>query len=92
VRTGIITTPTGLLFQAGLDGGLRAYDAENGRVLWTGELPAGSAGIPAMYEVNGRQFLVVNATQTPNPSRGGSPVGSAPARGERAYVAFALPE
>ncbi|MCC7043146.1 MAG: PQQ-binding-like beta-propeller repeat protein, partial [Acidobacteria bacterium] len=36
VRTGIVTTPTGLLFQAGLDGRLRAYDAENGRVLWAG--------------------------------------------------------
>ena len=27
-------------------------------------LPAGSRGIPAMYEVNGRQFFVVNATST----------------------------
>ena len=63
-RTGIVTTSAGLLFQAGGDGKLRVYDSENGRVLWTGEMPAGSRGIPAMYEVNGRQFFVVNATST----------------------------
>nr|PZN84098.1 MAG: pyrroloquinoline quinone-dependent dehydrogenase [Acidobacteriota bacterium] len=91
LRTGIITTVTGLLFQAGLDGRIRAYDAETGKVLWTGELPAGSIGIPAMYEADGRQFLVVNATQSPNPARGGAPVGGQ-LKGERAYVAFALPK
>ena len=34
-RTGIITTPTGLLFQAGGDRTLRVYDADTGKVLWT---------------------------------------------------------
>jgi quinoprotein glucose dehydrogenase len=90
LRTGIITTATGLLFQAGLDGHLRAYDAETGEVIWTAELPTGSVGIPAMYEVDGRQYIVVNATQSPNPNRGGAPVGEM--KGERAYVAFALPQ
>ena len=73
-RTGIITTSTGLLFHAGLDSKLRAYDAETGRVLWTGDLPAGSRGIPAMYEVNGKQYLVVSATQAGG--RGGGPAGN----------------
>ena len=41
---------------------LRVYDSDTGQVLRTIPLPAGSRGIPAMYEVNGRQFLVVNAT------------------------------
>ncbi|MNC96567.1 hypothetical protein D3C83_139790 [compost metagenome] len=48
-------------------------------------MPAGSRGIPAMYEVNGRQFFVVNATSTIEG------VANAPAPA-RAYVAFALPE
>ena len=99
-RTGIITTATGLLFHAGLDGKLRAYDAETGRVLWTGNLPAGSRGIPAMYEVNGKQYLLVSATQgsgrgtaaaaagNPGPGAAASPP---PAEPSRAYVAFALP-
>ena len=59
-----------------------------GKVLWTGTLPAGSRGGPAMYEVNGRQFLVVNASQTPQGGRG----AAARMTGQRAYVAFALKE
>jgi quinoprotein glucose dehydrogenase len=80
-RSGIITTSTGLLFHAGGDARVRAHDVETGAVLWTGTLPAGSRGGPAMYEVNGRQYLVVNATQGVTGSAGG---------GARAYVAFAL--
>jgi quinoprotein glucose dehydrogenase len=85
-RTGIITTATGLLFQAGLDRKIRAYDVEIGQVIWTGELPGGSVGIPAMYEVNGKQYLLVSATQG-----GGGPGGPAGGPSTRAYVAFALP-
>ena len=89
-RTGIVTTSAGLLFHAGGDGKLRVYDSENGRVLWTGSLPAGSRGIPTMYQVNGRQFFVVNATSTTGGTDGMTEQSSStPAR---AYVAFALPE
>jgi quinoprotein glucose dehydrogenase len=59
-------------------------------VLWTTSLPAGSRGIPAMYEVNGRQFFVVNATGA---VAGAGAVIQTPAQHpNRAYVAFALPE
>jgi quinoprotein glucose dehydrogenase len=85
-RSGIITTVTGLLFHAGEDRKVRAFDVETGKVLWTADLPAGSRGGPAMYEVNGRQFLVVNATQTPQGGRGAAALMT----GQRAYVAFAL--
>ena len=89
-RTGIITTSAGLLFHAGGDSKLRVYDSETGRILWTGPLPAGSRGIPAMYEVKGRQFFVVNATSTTGGLDG---MAEQPAsRPARAYVAFALPE
>ncbi len=97
-RTGIITTASGLLFHAGLDSKLRAYDAETGTVLWTGDLPAGSRGVPAMYEVNGKQYLLVSATQGagdrggPSPALAAAPgAASAPPAFRRAYVAFALP-
>ena len=85
-RSGIITTATGLLFHAGEDGKVRAHDVETGKVLWTATLPAGSRGGPAMYEVNGRQYLVVNASQTPQGGRGAAVRFTGP----RAYVAFAL--
>jgi quinoprotein glucose dehydrogenase len=89
-RTGIITTSAGLLFHAGGDRVVRVYNSDTGQVLWTAPLPAGSRGIPAMYEVNGRQFFVVNATATIAGSGGvGEPSSQNP---DRAYVAFALPE
>ena len=95
-RTGIITTASGLLFHAGLDSKVRAYDAETGKVLWTGDLPAGSRGVPAMYEVNGKQYLLVSATQGGGPGGPGAAnpnapaAAGAPAAPPRAYVAFAV--
>jgi quinoprotein glucose dehydrogenase len=92
-RHGIIVTSTGLLFVATTDGKIRAHDEETGKILWTASLPAGSEGMPAMYEVNGRQYLVVPASSRIN-SGGGhrpSPGISDPAVGTRSYVAFALP-
>ena len=88
-RTGIVTTSAGLLFHAGGDGKLRVYDSDSGRVLWTGKMPAGSRGIPAMYEVNGRQFFVVNATSSIVRVRMRRSANAAP-QPARAYVAFAL--
>lgn len=89
-RTGIVTTSAGLLFQAGGDGVLRIYDSDTGQVLKTAAMPAGSRGIPAMYEINGRQFFVVNATSTAGAAGGPSTAGNTPVK--RGYVAFALPE
>jgi len=92
-RHGIIVTSTGLLFVATTDGKVRAHDEETGKILWTAALPAGSEGIPAMYEVNGRQYLVVPASSTINSGGGHRRPGdtSEPAAVTRSYVAFALP-
>ena len=70
---------------------MRIYDSENGRVLWTRDMPAGSRGIPAMYEVNGRQFFVVNASSS---IVGQEETSAQPDQKPlaRAYVAYALPE
>jgi quinoprotein glucose dehydrogenase len=58
-RKGMIVTSTGLIFSTCLDGKVYAYDAENGDMLWSSQMPRNPEGIPAMYEVNGRQFLVI---------------------------------
>ena len=84
IRRGMVTTSTGLIFLAGGDMKIRAYDEETGKVLWTAPLPGQSEGIPAMYEADGRQYLILNATA----SSGGRATSSAPPRG---YIAFALP-
>jgi quinoprotein glucose dehydrogenase len=79
LRGGPAVTEGGLLFVA-VDETARAYDRDTGDEIWSYELPAGIEGIPSVYEVNGRQFVVFGAG-----SRGDS--GENPA-----YVAFALPE
>jgi quinoprotein glucose dehydrogenase len=91
-RSGIITTSTGLLFHAGADGKVRAFDTDSGKVLWTATLPAASRGIPAMFQVNGTQYLVVNATQgvVARFNDAGNAIEAAGEGPVRAYVAFAL--
>jgi quinoprotein glucose dehydrogenase len=90
-RRGIVVTSTGLLFVNTKDGKIRAYDADTGKTLWSATLPAGTEGLPAMYEVHGRQYLVVPAAA---PQASGRQQFGAPGAGmaERAYVAFALPK
>ncbi len=87
-----LVTAGGLVFVAtAQDRQLRAYDRENGDVLWSYELPGGSEGIPATYELGGRQYLAV-------PVAAGAglfaplldPAPNAPPL-DRAYVVFALP-
>jgi quinoprotein glucose dehydrogenase len=87
---GMIVTATGLIFLAASDGKLRAYDEETGKVLWTVTLPAASEGIPAMYEVNGRQYLVVSASSNTNSGGRGRAGGTTVT--PKGYIAFSLPE
>lgn len=61
-RKGIVVTSTGILFCNGKGGKLYAYDEDNGNLLWESTLSHESNAQPIMYEVNGRQYLVINAT------------------------------
>jgi quinoprotein glucose dehydrogenase len=93
----MIVTSNGLLFSTAKDGKVRAYHADTGAVLWTADLPRGSEGLPAMYQINGRQYLVVCATTGltwGKASREGGPWTQADGEpnGPSAYVVFALPE
>jgi quinoprotein glucose dehydrogenase len=92
---GMIVTSTGLIFIAASDGKIRALDEDTGKVLWSAILPAVSEGIPAMYEANGRQYLVVPASSNINPGGGHAKGRRAPrtVRSDlpKGYVVFALP-
>jgi len=84
-------TKSGLVFHAGGDNKLRAYDEETGKVLWTGNLPGNSRGVPVMYESKGRQYLVV--VSQPGGGRGGrgaAPAAPLPEGTPRGFIAFAL--
>jgi glucose dehydrogenase len=85
-----LVTAGGLLFVAtAQDRRLRAYDRDTGEVLWSYALPGGSEGIPATYEVDGRQYLAVPAAAGAGLFSPTLETQQAPA--ERAYIVFALP-
>jgi quinoprotein glucose dehydrogenase len=85
-----LVTAGGLVFAAtAQDRTLRAYDRDTGKVLWSTELPGGSEGIPATYELDGRQYLALPVAAGAGlfaPTMG----TQAPAD-QRGYVVFALP-
>jgi len=96
-RNGMVVTKAGIVFVAGGDGKLRAYDEDNGRVLWTGTLPGSSSGIPASYEAKGRQYVVLSslprvAGRGSGRGRGAAaPLPTVSPDTPRGYMAFALP-
>jgi quinoprotein glucose dehydrogenase len=57
---GPVITAGGLVFIAAtMDGFLRAFDIDTGRMLWRHELPAGTQTTPMTYEAQGQQFVVL---------------------------------
>jgi quinoprotein glucose dehydrogenase len=85
-KVGPVVTAGGLIFTGTRDRKVRALDVDNGRILWEHELDAALEGMPAVYEISGRQYVVFCAAG----QVGLTPATQAPIRG--AYVAFALPE
>lgn len=80
---GPAVTAGGLLFiGATRDKKFRAFDIENGKVLWEYDLPGGGNATPSVFEVDGKQYVVIAAG-------GGGRVGS---ESSDAYVAFTLKE
>lgn len=87
-RSGPVATAGGLLFvNTASDRAFRARNADTGEILWEHRFDAATEGVPAVYEVNGRQYITV-------------PVGGVghflgglglPEPGPSRYVTFALP-
>jgi quinoprotein glucose dehydrogenase len=85
-KVGPVVTATGLIFTGTRDKQIRALDAATGKVLWQKQLDTALEGIPAVYEVGGREYIVFcvaaqyGLTRATEEKLNGS------------YVAFALPE
>ncbi len=87
-----VVTAGGLIFTGSNDRKIRALDSSTGKTLWEYEAPAAIEGMPAVYESNGREYIVFCAAgrdaarihSTPE-----QPASQAPIRGS--YIAFALP-
>jgi quinoprotein glucose dehydrogenase len=88
-NNGIILTASGLVFGAGLDNHIRAWDGDSGRELWSARFGGAFAGSPVMYTMGGRQYLLVAAAST-SIGRGAGPTTLA--TGPIGWVAYALPE
>lgn len=59
---GGVVTAGGLVFiAASSDEKFRAIDKKTGKVLWEYQLPAGGYATPAVYEVEGHQYVVIAA-------------------------------
>jgi quinoprotein glucose dehydrogenase len=95
----LIVTESGLVFGAGRDNQIRAWDSATGQQLWSSRFGGNFVGSPVMYEMNGRQYLVVPASGTaggrgrgaaPAAAPAGGPQGS-PAAAPMGWVAYALP-
>ena len=63
---GPVVTAGGLIFiGSAQDRTMRAFDKDTGKILWEKEMEAGPKGIPAVYEVNGREYLAFLTTPAP---------------------------
>lgn len=83
-KVGPVATAGGLIFTGTRDKKVRAFDASTGEVLWEHELDAAMEGIPAVYELDGKQYILFCASAQAGLTR----ATAEPLRG--AYVAFAL--
>jgi quinoprotein glucose dehydrogenase len=87
-----VVTAGGLIFTGSRDRKIRALDSATGKTLWETEVDAALEGMPAIYEVDGREYIVFCAAAratTHTHATPGHPSSQDPIHG--AYIAFALP-
>ncbi len=80
VKGGMIRTATGLLFATAADRKVHVYDSATGKQIAEFQLGGATSGSPSMYDVGGRQYLLVTAA--PDAGGGAGPTG---------IIAYALP-
>ena len=64
---------------------MRAYDRDTGKVIWETSMAEASEGVPSVYEVAGREYIVFCVAS------GNGIMGGQAAQKAGAYVAYALP-
>jgi quinoprotein glucose dehydrogenase len=79
-------TAGGLIFLGSRDGTVRALDAVSGKLLWHATVDAGVEGMPAVYEIDGREYIVFCA------AGGRAATQNSQQDNTGGYVAFALPQ
>jgi len=90
MKSSVIVTSSGLLFVTAADRKLHIYDSETGKELRQIALGASSSGSPSMFELDGRQILLV-AASTVGTRQGGEGHAADPNQtGPTGLLAFAL--
>jgi quinoprotein glucose dehydrogenase len=92
-RSGFVVTAGGLVLFADNQAKLYALDEKTGKVVFSRDMPAGAVGVPAVYEVNGREYVLFSLIGGPGFPAGARmpPGGVSPPAGTKSYVALALP-
>ena len=54
---GSVTTASNLVFVGRNDGRLQAYNARDGKLLWSFQTGAGANNVPTIFEQDGREYL-----------------------------------
>jgi quinoprotein glucose dehydrogenase len=89
-RGTIAATAGGLIFAGNQDRKLRAWDMDSGEVVFTADLPSVGGGVPAVYAIDGRQYIAVPAASYDPKIAALLPKGVIP-EGRNSLVVFALP-
>jgi len=92
-RGGVVVTGGGLIFAGTQDDRkFRAYDKDTGEQLWEKEIPARPNGVPAVFEVGGREYIVICATQEASATEPASSLMATSSKtSSQGYYVFALP-
>lgn len=92
-RSGFVVTAGGLVLFVDNQSKLYALDKNTGKVVYSRDMPNSAVGVPAVYEVNGREYILFSLVGGPGFPAGArmAPGGVSPPPGEKSYVAFALP-
>jgi quinoprotein glucose dehydrogenase len=93
-KSGVVVLSTGLVVFVDNQSKLYALDENTGKVLFSKDVPNGAVGVPAVYEANGKEYILFALTAGPAFSPGARmPAGGViPPVGVKSYVAFALPQ
>jgi quinoprotein glucose dehydrogenase len=92
-RSGFVVTAGGLVLFADNKSKLYALDEKTGKVVYSRDVPNSAMAVPAVYEVNGREYILfalVGGAGFPAGARM-APGGTTPRPGVKCYVAFSLP-
>jgi quinoprotein glucose dehydrogenase len=90
MKSSVVVTSAGLLFVTAADRKLHIYDSAAGKELRQILLGAASSGSPSMFELNGRQILLVSSSPVGTRQGGEGHAADPNQKGPTGLIAFAL--